>query len=152
MSDPIAFDDTTPRLDLPLLFAGQAQKEFTVNEALLRADLAIQCVVEGERDDPPPTPVPGLAWLVGATPSGEFAGHAAAIAGWSEAGWRFVAAAVGLRVFDKSAACFRHYDGAWRLPALLAAPSGGATIDAEARAALVNLIETLADAGIFATG
>jgi hypothetical protein len=134
------------------MLAGQAQKEFTVNEALLRADLAIQCVVEGERDDPPPTPVPGMAWLVGATPSGEFTGHAAAIAGWSEAGWRFVAAAVGLRVFDKSAVCFRRYDGTWRLPTAPAAPSGGATIDAEARATLVNIIETLADAGIFATG
>ena len=151
MSDPIAFDDTTPRLDLPLLFAGQAQKEFTVNEALLRADLAVQCVVEGERDDPPPTPVAGAAWLVGATPSGEFTGHAAAIAGWSEAGWRFIDATVGLRVFDKSAACFRHFDGTWTMPTAPAAPTGGTAIDAEAREAIVNILERLADAGIFST-
>ena len=152
MSDPIAFEDTTPRFDLPLLFAGQAQKEFTVNEALLRADLAIQCVVEDERDDPPPAPEPGQAWLVGDAPNGAFSGHAAAIAGWTAAGWRFVAATTGLRVFDKTARCFRHYDAAWRSPALPAAPNGGATIDVEARAALAELLERLAEAGIFAGG
>ena len=132
--------------------AGQAQKEFTVNEALLHADLAIQCVVEGERNDPPAAPAAGEAWLIGSAPSGAFVGHAAAIAGWSAAGWRFIEATTGLRIFDKSVGCFRHFDGAWRSPAAPAAPSGGTTIDAEARAVLVNILETLADAGIISTG
>ncbi|MCA1662647.1 MAG: DUF2793 domain-containing protein [Novosphingobium sp.] len=149
MSDPIPFEDTTPRLELPLLFAAQAQKEFTVNEALLRADLAIQSVVEDELAAPPAAPAPGQAWLVGSSPGGAFAGHAAAIAGWTSAGWRFVQPASGWRVYDKSTACFRHFDGAWRLPDAPAAPTGGATIDVEARAALGNILVRLAEAGIF---
>ncbi|HYD05687.1 MAG TPA: DUF2793 domain-containing protein [Reyranella sp.] len=130
----------------------QAQKEFTVNEALLRADLAIQCAVDGERDDPPAAPVAGEAWLVGEAPSGAFAGHAGAIAGWSDAGWRFVEPATGLRVFDKDLGCFRHYDAGWSSPIAPPAPSGGTTVDTEARAALVNLVERLIEAGIFPAG
>ena len=151
MSDPIAFEDATPRLALPLLFAGQAQKELTVNEAMLRADLAIQCVVEAETATPPASPLPGQAWLVGAAPTGAFAGHAAAIAGWTAAGWRFVEAATGMRAFDKSASCFRHFDGGWNAPFAPSPPSGGSTIDTEARTALGNILEKLVDAGIFAT-
>ena len=32
MSEPVPFQGTTARLSLPLLFAAQIQKEFTVNE------------------------------------------------------------------------------------------------------------------------
>ena len=38
MADPIVFDTATPRFALPLLFAGQAQKEAFVNEAHALAD------------------------------------------------------------------------------------------------------------------
>ena len=151
MSDPIAFEDTTPRLAMPLLFAGQAQKEFSVNEALSRADIAIQCAVEGEAATPPAAPEPGQAWLVDAAPTDAFAGHARAIAGWTSAGWRFLEPSIGFRVFDKAANGFRHFDGAWQIPAAPAAPIGGATIDAEARAALADILQKLVEAGIFAT-
>ena len=151
MSDPIAFEDSTPRLAFPLLFAGQAQKEFTVNEALLLADLAVQCVIEDELQSPPSAPAPGEAWLVATAPTGAFAGHAAAIAGWTSAGWRFLEPNVGFRVFDKTANCFRHFDGTWRRPTAPGAPSGGATIDAEARTAPADILQRLVDAGIFAT-
>lgn len=131
--------------------AGQAQKEFTLNEALLRADLAIQCAVEGVAATPPPDPLAGQAWIVGAEPSGAFAGHQDAVAGWTDGGWRFLAAAPGHRVYDKTAGCFRHFAGTWHLPATPPAPIGGATIDAEARATLVSILEKLIGAGIFAT-
>lgn len=148
MSDPIQFEGATPRFALPLLFAGQAQKEFFVNEALLRADLLLHPVIEGEVQSPPPGPVAGEAWLVGDAPLGAFAGQAEAIAGWTSAGWRFVAPHDGLRVFDRSEQCFRLYAGGWRAPTGAEAPTGGTTIDLEARAALVALIEVLANAAV----
>ena len=150
MSDPITFDSVTPRLALPLLFAGQAQKEFTVNEALLRADLALHCTIEGELATPPVGPVVGQAWLVAANPTGVFFGHGAAIAGFTASGWRFIAAKTGLRIYDKASACFRHYTDSWQRCVVPALPGGGTTIDQEARTAIANLLAKLASAGILA--
>lgn len=151
MSDPITFDSTTPRLALPLLFAGQAQKEFTVNEALLRADLAMHCTVEGEVAAPPVAPVAGQAWLVAAAPTGGFTGHVAAIAGFTASGWRFIAPRTGLRIYDKASSCFRHYTDSWQRCVVPATPGGGATIDQEARTAIANLLAKLVSAGVLAT-
>jgi len=38
-------DDTSARLDLPYLAAGQLQKHVTLNEALTRLDALVQCAV-----------------------------------------------------------------------------------------------------------
>ena len=152
MSDPITFDSATPRLALPLLFAGQAQKEFTVNEALLRADLALHCTIEGELAAPPADPLAGQAWLVAGVPTGAFVGHAAAVAGFTANGWRFIAARTGLRVYDKTSLCFRHYPDSWQRSVVPATPSGGTTIDQEMRTAFANLLAKLVSAGILATG
>ena len=151
MSDPITFDSVTPRLALPLLFAGQAQKEFTVNEALLRTDLALHCTIEGEVAAPPANPLAGQAWLVAAAPTGAFAGHAAAVAGFTANGWRFIAARPGLRIYDKMSLCFRHYTDSWQRSVVPATPTGGTTIDQEARTAFGNLLAKLVSAGILAT-
>ncbi len=62
MSDPIVFETATAKFELPLLFAGQAQKEFFVNEALSRADLLLHCAIEGETAAPPPAPQAGQVW------------------------------------------------------------------------------------------
>ena len=132
------------------MLAGQSQKEFTVNEALLRADLALLCAVEGELAAPPPTPLAGQAWLVAANPTGSFAGHSAAIAGFTGGGWRFIAARRGMQVYDKSSACFRLYTDACQLCVAPLTPAGGTTIDQEARTAIDNLLEKLVIAGILA--
>lgn len=150
MSDPITFETATARFDLPLLFAGQAQKEFFVNEALSRADLLLHCAIEGETASPPPTPITGQVWLVAASPSGVFAGHAGSLAGWTADGWRFILPRDGLRVFDRGTDSFRFYSGGWIRPIAPTAPSGGATVDPEARASLALLIDKLVNAGIFA--
>jgi hypothetical protein len=42
------------------------------------------------------------------------------------------------------------YFGGWQIPEPPAAPAGGATADAEARAAIVGLIDALRIAGVFA--
>ena len=150
MSDPIVFDTATARFALPLLFAGQAQKEFFVNEALTRADLLLHAAIEGETATPPAAPQAGQVWLVAASPTGVFAGHAGALAGWTGDGWRFVAPRDGLRVFDRGNGAFRLYRGGWQRQVAPAAPSGGSTVDAEVRAALALLAARLIDAGVFA--
>lgn len=150
MSDPIVFDTATARFELPLLFAGQAQKEFFVNEALTRADLLLHCAIEGEVAAPPSSPLAGQAWLVAASATGVFLGHSGSLAGWTGDGWRFVLPRDGLRVFDRSNAAFRLYRGGWRRQVVPSAPGGGTTIDTEARTTIALLLERLVDAGIFA--
>ena len=150
MSDPLPFESVTPRFALPLLFAGQAQKEFFVNEALLRADLLLHCVVEEEVASPPAVAEPGQAWLVAAPASGAFDGHEHEIAAHTEGGWRFVAPRTGMRVFDRSQGVFRLFSGSWRTAAAVAPPAGGAVVDTEARDTLMQVLERLVDAGIIA--
>ena len=151
MSDPIVFESATPRFALPMLFPGQAQREFFVNEALTRADLLLHATIEGEVASPPPSPSLGQTWLVAASPSGVFAGHAGSLAGWTGDGWRFIAPRDGLRVFDRPNAAFRLYRGGWWRPVGPAAPAGGSTVDTELRTAFASLIEKLLEAGVFAT-
>lgn len=161
----------TGRWALPLLDAGQAQKEMTHNEALAQLDLLTQVGVEAVGAlVPPATPAIGQAWIVGATPGGEWAGHAGAVAGWTAGGWRFVAPREGMAAWSAADGCAATYVGAtWRIGRLaartievagvqvvgarraaIAAPTGGTTVDAEARAALAEILATLRGHGLIA--
>jgi hypothetical protein len=149
MSDPIAFDPASPRFALPLLYAAQAHKELFVNEALALTDALLHCAIEGEASAPPPTPAEGAAWLVGASPTGAWAGQAGKIACRQAGNWLFVTSRDGMRVLDRATGQERRYRAGWQAPATPSAPVGGATIDAEARAAIVALIAALQVAGVF---
>jgi len=150
MSDPISFEGATPRLSLPLLFPGQSQKEFYVNEALLRAEIVVQCVVEGESNAPPASPQPGQVWLVGPSPGAEFASHAGEIACYSGSGWRFVVPTEGFSVYDRSLGALRLRRDGWVHCGSPAPPSGGTSADLELRAVVLQIVERLAQLGIFA--
>ena len=163
--------EMTARLGLPLLAAGQAGKELTHNEALALIDLALGAGVEAMGVDAPPAdPAVGRAWIVGAAPTGAWAGRAGALAGWTGGGWRFVAPFEGLGVWIASAKLrARFVGGAWtageerasrllvggvpvvgpRGPAI-AGPTGGTTVDAEARAALAAVLGALREHGLIA--
>lgn len=142
MSDPIAFDAGTPRHGLPLLFPGQAQKEFFVNEALTRLDALVQPIIKGVRDTPPESPVAGESWIVGPAPGGAWAGYADALATWGD-GWRFVRAVDGMHVHDLDRSAVRVYRDGWRMAEVLAEPKGGSIVDAEARGTIVALLQAL---------
>lgn len=164
-------DDATPRLALPTLRAGQAQKEVGHNEALAMLDLAVQAsVVATGVDAPPEAPEPGACWLVGATPTGAWAGRARQVAGWTGGGWRFLVPRDGWQVWsiaDRQVARFS--EGEWLLGevrgrrvlidgvpvvgargAAIPDPTGGAVIDAEARGAVTAVLQTLRDHGLIA--
>ena len=165
-------DDASARLALPLLYAAQAQKEDDHNEALTRLDIAAQAVVqEVGQNAPPADPLPGACWIVGETPSGAWAGHAGALAGWTSGGWRFVAPFEGMQAWNLATGTMaRRRAAQWQSGALMgaslsiagtqvvgpqraaiAAPAGGTTVDAQARAAIGSVLAALRGHGLIAS-
>jgi hypothetical protein len=164
--------DTTPRWALPLLFAGQAQKEIFHNEALVLIDALLHGRAESaDLGAPPADPAPGQCWIVAAGAAGAWAGQAGAIACWTGGGWRFVPPRAGLsiEIADRGHA-LRHDGAAWRDGAIrddgvyldderviaqrqpgISAPTGGATIDAEARSTIADILAMLRIHGLIAT-
>jgi hypothetical protein len=160
------------RLKLPLMAAAQAQKEVTHNEALALADIAVQAVVQSVAPaNVPASPVIGQCWIVGPSPIGAWAGHASAIAAWTSGGWRFVAPFEGMQAWSiADAVTIRRGASSWIVGGLTAAtlsvggnqvvgarqprvlaPTSGATIDSQARAAIAALITGLEAHGLFST-
>lgn len=147
MTDAL-FESRTPRLALPLLFAGQAQKEGFVNELAARVDALLFLAVEGEASSPPPAPLDGQAWLVGPDPAAEWAGRAGQIAARQAGNWLFAAPVAGMRLFNKATGQDLRFASAWAGPTRPAVPTGGTTVDSEARAAISAVIAALTEAGI----
>lgn len=150
MSDPIVFTSASPRFGLPLLFAGQAQKEVFVNEAHALADALLHPAIEGEADAPPAAPTAGECWLVGDMPTGAWADHGGELASYQPGGWIFASPRDGMRLLDRSTGQDIRFRGGWQRPVAPAAPTGGSTVDAEARAAIAALVAVLIDGGLLA--
>jgi hypothetical protein len=148
MTDPISFLSASPRFGLPLLFAGQAQKEFFVNEALALADTLLHPAIEGEADSPPAEPEEGDCWLVGGEPTGAWAGEAGRLAAFQAGTWLFAAPRDGMRLLDRSTGQDIRYRGGWHRAEAPPAPDGGSTVDSEARAAIAGLVAALVASGI----
>lgn len=161
--------EESPRYQLPFIVPGQAQKELFHNEALLRVDAALQAAVEsGPVAAPPANPATGQCWLAAAGATGAWAGKDGQLAMWTGSGWRFVAPAAGMTVWNKSAAVPLRWSGTgWNSgelegaslvvggqqvvaerQAAVPSPSGGTIIDAEARAAIDALIAALMSHGL----
>jgi hypothetical protein len=108
----------------------------------------LHLAIEAEAAVPPLSPIDGQAWLVGASPSGDWAGKTGLIAARAADNWLFLAPTAGMVLLNKSTGQQLRFVTAWLAPAKPALPSGGATIDAEARAAIGAIIASLVDAGI----
>lgn len=145
---------STPRLALPLLAVAQAQKEITHNEALTLLDALVHAaVVAGPLADPPADFAEGQCWIVGPTPTGAWTGQAAAIAFRTAGGWRFAAPRDGMRVTRLSDGSQLRFDGGiWAGPATISPPTGGSTIDSEARSAIAGLLLHLEAHGLLISG
>lgn len=148
MPDPIVFTSASPRLGLPLIFPGQSQKEFFMNEAHALVDALLHPAIEGESDAPPVAPEEGESWLVGGAPSGAWEDHAGELASYQAGSWIFAAARDGMAVLDRDTGQVIRFNGGWQRPAAPSEPDGGTTVDVEARAAIVGLIDGLVAAGI----
>lgn len=150
MPDPL-YDTRTARHDLPLLFVGQAQKETFVNELAARVDALLHPAIEAEAAAPPTNPSDGQAWLVGANPTGDWAGQAGMLAARAAGNWLFVQPLAGMALLNKATGQQVRFVSAWHHPAKPALPSGGTTIDAEARSTIAAIVAAMIDAGMVPT-
>ena len=145
---------TTPRMQLPMLAAGQAQKEVTHNDALIHIDSLLFPHVEAAGvNAPPANPVAGQAWIVGDGPIGAWLGKAHQLAIWSIGGWRYVTLPLGSVIpVGNPRKMWRCAHDGWHPPVTVNLPTGGVTVDAEARHALDSLIAAITDYGVIMTG
>jgi hypothetical protein len=151
--------DSTARFGLPLLVAGQGQKDITHNEALLLVDAMMGCLVERvDLAAPPEAPALGACWLIPADAADEWAGRTGQIAISTAGGWRFLTPPDGTTLFVRaSAARLRRLGGSW-VPdvgsgspaAPVSNPVGGEVIDSEARAVLAAVLDRLRSTGLIA--
>lgn len=164
--------ETSARLTLPLLAAGQAQKEMTHNEALTTLDIFVQPVVESVAPAAvPAAPLSGQCWIVGNAAGGPWAGQDGKIAAWTAGGWRFAVATNGMSVWSKADEMIvRRTASNWitgstnakdyringiqtitaRQPAI-AIPTGGTSVDPESRAVIAQILASLRTHGLIAT-
>jgi hypothetical protein len=159
----------SPRLALPFLSAGQAQKEFYHNEALQTLDIVVAAAVEdGSIDTPPASPALGACYIVGSAPTGAWVDNSQALAGNSSGGWRFVAPTEGLSAYVKSQGVWANFrDDTWEMgvvrgssvvigdqqvvgarAAAITSPTGGAVIDIEGRATIDLILGAMRQHGL----
>lgn len=148
MSEPISFTSSTMRFGIPLLFSGQAQKEFYVNEAHNLLDAVIHPNILGVGAVPPVSPAEGEMWLVANAAQDAWALQDNKIALYQSGAWIFVEPIPGMRVFDTGTGQFWLFDMEWVMADAPEIPQGGTSIDAEARNAIAELIEVLRKSGI----
>ncbi|PNU04643.1 DUF2793 domain-containing protein [Novosphingobium guangzhouense] len=148
MPDPVTFADTSPRFALPLLHAGQAQKEIFVNEGVLLTDALMHCMIIGEAIAPPQNYAENDAWLVAPEATGAWAGRDGAVALYRAGGWIFIPPRDGMRVFDASSGSEMLFFGFWRKASLPGELLGGTIVDGEARTAIKDLVSALQALGI----
>jgi Protein of unknown function (DUF2793) len=80
----------SPNLALPYIDGGEAQPYVTHNDALRALDAMVQlAVIERDLTAPPGSPVDGQRWIVAASPTGAWAGHATQVAAWQDGAWEF---------------------------------------------------------------
>lgn len=163
--------ELTNRYALPLLQVAQARKEVTHNEALAGIDSLLHLAVEtAALASPPIAPLPGQAWIVGAAPSGVWAGRAGEVASFGSGGWRYALPQEGCVAWLRDLQRFSVFtaagwtDDGWpaagvRIGGRLALsgtaasvplPVGGTIVDTEVRAGFATLVATLRGQGLVA--
>jgi|GEM_PF-1443411 len=158
---------TTDRLMLPLLAAGQAQKDVTHNEALLALDgLVALAAVSRSAAGPPANPAPGDVHIVATAAAVAWGTPAGTLMQWRGNGWQPRVPVDGQLAFVADEAIMLVHAGSWQglwpvagltiagravlsaVPGNVAAPAGGTVVDDQARAAIAQLISQLQAQGI----
>jgi hypothetical protein len=110
---------TTPRLGLPYIAAGQASPEVALATALNRLDCLTQGVVQSVGTNTPPgSPAQGATYILGASPTGAWAGRANDVAYYVGTGWVIFDPAQGWEFFNVADATRYRWSGsAWAIVA-----------------------------------
>lgn len=104
--------DLSPRLNLPYLLPGQAQKHVTVNEALLRLDNLVHLsVISRNIFTPPETPDAEDRYLVPVGAIGDWQHHVGDIAYHMDDTWQFLTPHTGWAIWISSETLFAIFDG-----------------------------------------
>ena len=161
--------ETSDRYSLPFIQAAQAQKELMHNEALAMIDILLHAQAESASlAAPPPGALSGQCWIVAPGASGEWAGNDGKLAAMTSGGWRFVAPRAGMRVAISDEGMAYIYNGtSWSAEAVrsdgyyvdgekiigeragaIPDPTGGASMDSEARTAIINILSVLRGHGL----
>ena len=123
---------TTPRLLLELVDDDEILGYVSVNEALSSLDaLAQGTVLQRTLATPPGSPVEGAQYIVAASPTGAWVGHAMQVAQYLGAAWHFYVPHEGWTFYDQAANTHVYFDGAsWLV--LPTGGGGGVNLDASA--------------------
>lgn len=133
----------TPNTNLPLVAEAQAGAHTTHNTALAFLDAFVFPALDDRAINAPPgSPANGSRYLIGGSPTGDWAGHAAEVAVYM-AGWYFFAPKEGWIFLVKDEDIYVYYDGAaWieqytkaQIDALIAAALAGLRWKTPVRAA-----------------
>jgi hypothetical protein len=163
---------STPRLGIPFLSPGQAQKEFYHNEALQTLDILVAgAVEETPRNSPPSAPAVGACYIVGTAPTGAWASSAQYLVAFTSGGWRFVPPFEGAIAYVRSTGtCAAYRAGAWEIGVLrgtnvviggqqvvagraaaIASVSGGTIVDIQARSVIDQILAAMRQHGLIET-
>lgn len=106
----------TPRLSLPLLAAGQAQKHVTHNDALTRLDALVHLTVDSRSQTvPPAVPTELSACIIPPGATGVFSGRTDQIALFEDGGWIFLTPRPGWQAWVSDESEHHLWTGAeWR--------------------------------------
>jgi hypothetical protein len=164
--------ETTERLGIPLLVAGQLQKEVWLNEGLSLIDLLIGGRMDSSLSvTPPADPSKGVFYRVPVGGEDSWSGQDGKLAAMTVAGWRFVDPFDGLVLTDAGdGTAWTYRDESWSngfvdalsyrvdgvavvgaQQAAIAAPTGGSSVDTEARTAVGAILVALRAHGLIAS-
>ena len=128
-------------------------------------------VEEGPRVSPPGSPTVGSCYIVAASPTGAWVGKQHNLAAFTSGGWRFIAPIDGMAAYVRASSLWAAFrSGAWELGVLrgssvvlagqqvlgarasaIPSPTGGTTVDAEARSAIAQILGAIRQHGLIET-
>ncbi|MEO1731805.1 MAG: DUF2793 domain-containing protein [Pseudomonadota bacterium] len=149
MAEALNFPSTTPNTGAPLLFSGQAQREFILNQTLSTIDALLMGTVEASLAAAPENATDGQCFRISANSTGEWQNKEGQLAVRIGGGWHYVEPTEGLEVYDKAAGQKLLYKSGWLAAAAPTLPAGGGVIDTEMRTVFGELIQALRNIGVF---
>ncbi|AYD01982.1 DUF2793 domain-containing protein [Neorhizobium sp. NCHU2750] len=141
--------DQTANLEMPFILPSQAQKHVTHNEALLLLDAVVQLSIAAEMAAPPASPVAGQRFLLAASPSGAWTGHAGEIAIWQDGTWAFVEPKTGWQAWFETGDKLKVFDGASWQDVSMPENASATTLGISASADATNRLAVASPASLF---